>query len=64
MKDSYVSVNYYMVRCRLAFCHARLNAPSFALPWKLNSPSLASISCGDHLDIQCAMSTSQGVTRW
>lgn len=38
MKDSYVSVNYYMVRCRLAFCHARLNAPSFALSWKLNSP--------------------------
>lgn len=26
-----------MVRCRLAFSHARLKAPSFALSWKLNS---------------------------
>lgn len=25
-----------MVRCRLAFSHARLKAPSFALSWKLN----------------------------
>lgn len=38
MKNSYVSINYYMVRCRLAFSHARLKAPSFALSWKLNSP--------------------------